>query len=112
MPEPGPPGPPVFGATVDEATRCAHYRSPLDIVAIKFACCLRYYPCFQCHAECETHPASPWPRAEWHRAAVLCGECLTELTILQYRGAAACPACGAGFNPGCADHYPLYFGDR
>ena len=47
----------VHGKTTDDATRCVHYHSQQDIVAIKFKCCGRFYPCFQCHAECETHPA-------------------------------------------------------
>ncbi|WP_430297767.1 CHY zinc finger protein [Sinomonas sp. B1-1] len=45
----------VFGATVDDQTRCVHYRTEVDVVAIKFACCLRYYPCHLCHAEDTDH---------------------------------------------------------
>jgi hypothetical protein len=36
--------PEVFGKTVDEHTRCVHYATELDIIAIRFACCDRYYP--------------------------------------------------------------------
>ena len=41
----------VFGKTVDEHTRCEHYATELDIIAIRFACCDRYYPCHHCHSE-------------------------------------------------------------
>jgi hypothetical protein len=36
----------VHGIGVDSRTGCAHYRSALDIVAIKFECCRTYYSCF------------------------------------------------------------------
>lgn len=99
----------VFGQTTDAATRCVHYRTVLDIVAIKFRCCGRYYPCFQCHAEGETHPARQWPEADWAEKAILCGECHTELSILAYRQTTSCPACGAAFNERCGLHAHLYF---
>ena len=31
----------VHGVDVDPETRCAHWRSPLDIIAIQFKCCGR-----------------------------------------------------------------------
>jgi uncharacterized CHY-type Zn-finger protein len=99
----------IYGMTVDDATRCIHYRSPEDIVAIKFACCRRYYPCFQCHAECEDHPARQWPRSAWFEKAILCGACEFELTISEYRAVSFCPGCGAAFNDGCRLHAHLYF---
>jgi|SRR5680860_690724 len=99
----------VFGSTTDDATRCVHYGTALDIVAIKFRCCGRYYPCFQCHAAGETHAADRWPQEEWSENAILCGECHTELSILTYRQSTACPACGAAFNERCALHAHLYF---
>jgi uncharacterized CHY-type Zn-finger protein len=41
---------------------------------------------------------------------VYCGNCHTTLSISSYLACAnTCPACGAAFNPGCANHYPLYF---
>ena len=99
----------VHGKTTDDATRCVHYHSQQDIVAIKFKCCGRFYPCFQCHAECETHPAQRWPETEWSEKAILCGECRTEMTITDYRQSTHCANCGAEFNEGCRLHAHLYF---
>lgn len=101
--------PRVLGPVVDEATRCVHYRTEVDIIAIRFACCGEYYPCHRCHEETADHPAEQWPVAERDRAAVLCGECGTELTIAAYLEATGCPACGARFNERCRLHTHLYF---
>jgi len=101
--------PHVYGPIVDDQTRCVHYRSALDVVAIKFACCRRYYACFQCHAESESHPAGQWPEAEWAEQAVLCGVCRVEMSIRSYRAAHSCPSCSAEFNDGCRLHAHLYF---
>jgi uncharacterized CHY-type Zn-finger protein len=114
MPHPAPDGTPetaatVFGQTVDDQTRCVHYRSDVDVIAIQFHCCRRFYPCYRCHAEAETHPASQWPEAEWDHPAILCGVCRTTLSIHLYQSVHACPACSAPFNDGCALHAPLYF---
>ncbi|MFD7307264.1 CHY zinc finger protein [Promicromonospora sp. NPDC059942] len=102
-------GPTVHGPTVDEQTRCVHYRTELDVIAIRFACCGRYYPCHLCHDETADHGSRPWPAGSGHERAVLCGVCRTELTIDGYRGAPSCPRCAAAFNPRCAAHYPTYF---
>jgi len=103
-------GIPVRGVEVDSSTRCAHYRSTLDIVAIKFRCCQTYYACFDCHQAEAAHPVQRWPHPEFARKAILCGACGTELTIYQYLDSdAVCPACGALFNPRCELHYNLYF---
>jgi uncharacterized CHY-type Zn-finger protein len=101
--------PRVHGQTVDDETRCVHYRTAVDIVAIKFACCGRFYPCFQCHADGETHPARQWPVGQWAEQAILCGACHGTLSIDDYREATRCPRCGAGFNDGCRAHAHLYF---
>ncbi|GAA1526844.1 putative CHY-type Zn-finger protein [Agromyces terreus] len=101
--------PPVFGETVDDETRCVHYATAVDVIAIRFACCDRYYPCHSCHAESADHPAVVWPRGRWGERAVLCGVCGGELTIEQYRGVESCPNCDAGFNPRCRLHWDLYF---
>ncbi|MDX2357738.1 CHY zinc finger protein [Dietzia sp. PP-33] len=100
---------PVLGATVDDQTRCVHYRGPLDVVAIRFHCCLDFYPCFRCHADATDHALSVWPRDEFDSHALLCGACRTTLSITEYQSTDACPACGTAFNPGCSLHYPLYF---
>jgi len=101
--------PRVLGPAVDDETRCIHYHSALDVVAIRFACCGEYYPCHLCHAEAADHPAEQWPRDARDERAVLCGVCGHELTIADYLVADSCPACGASFNPGCHQHTHLYF---
>jgi uncharacterized CHY-type Zn-finger protein len=81
-----------------------------DIVAIKMKCCGVYYACKDCHAALAGHRIQVWPRSEWDQAAVLCGNCRTELTISQYlESASKCPACGAEFNPRCRNHHHFYF---
>ncbi len=99
----------VFGQTVDDETRCVHYRTPADIVAIKFACCGRFYPCFLCHTAGETHPARQWPASEWSEPAILCGVCRGTVSITDYRQVTRCPHCSAPFNDGCRAHAHLYF---
>lgn len=101
----------VRGIDVDDETRCAHYGTERDVVAIKFACCETYYPCFRCHAEVADHEAETWPIERREVQAVLCGAYGSELAIQEYVGVDACPECGVRFNPGCADHYHLYFED-
>lgn len=99
----------VFGVDVDAQSRCAHYRTALDIVAIMFACCREFYACHRCHEERADHDAVPWPRGERDTRALRCGECGDELSIARYLVVTACPSCAAPFNPGCALHAHLYF---
>jgi uncharacterized CHY-type Zn-finger protein len=100
----------VRGADLDDETRCAHWHSPLDIVAIKMKCCGVYYACKGCHDALADHPIEVWPRAEWDVLAILCGACGTEMRARDYLDSGdVCPACGAGFNPGCHSHRHLYF---
>ncbi|TFD20789.1 CHY zinc finger protein [Cryobacterium sp. TMT2-23] len=99
----------VHGQTVDDQTRCAHYRTERDVVAIKFVCCERFYPCYQCHAAAETHPARQWPADRWAEHAILCGACGDTLSIADYRETDRCPRCDAAFNDGCRTHAHLYF---
>ncbi|HSU97351.1 MAG TPA: CHY zinc finger protein [Gemmatimonadaceae bacterium] len=95
---------------VDEETRCAHYHSPLDIIAIKLRCCGSYYACKECHDALADHSLAPWPAASFDTHAILCGACGAELTINEYLGCGSrCPRCAAGFNPGCARHHHFYF---
>ena len=101
--------PPVMGPTVDEHTRCIHYASPLDIVAIRFHCCGEFYPCFRCHADATDHALSVWPRDEFDTQALLCGVCRATLAISDYLVADSCPACGSAFNPGRSLHHSIYF---
>ena len=99
----------IYGLTVDDQTRCEHYHSPLDVIAIKFKCCDKFYPCYQCHQACEQHPIERWPSDEFDQQAILCGVCRTTLSIRQYMSVTHCPHCGAQFNSGCRKHYALYF---
>src|SRR6266852_1872398 len=100
----------VRGIDVDAQTRCVHYRSAADIVAIKMRCCGVYYACKDCHVALAGHAIAVWPRGEWEQRAVLCGACGAELTIWEYlQGESRCPGCGAGFNPGCRAHWHFYF---
>lgn len=98
------------GVEVDPETRCAHYRGPRDIIAIRFPCCDVFYPCFACHEATTDHEAQRWSPDQFDEAAVLCGACRTVLTIRQYLdGEHTCPSCGAAFNPGCVRHHDRYF---
>ncbi len=100
----------VRGIDLDAQTRCAHYRSEFDIIAIKMKCCGIYYACKECHEALARHPAKVWPRAEWAQYAVLCGACGHEMSIEQYMASGyQCPACTSAFNPGCRKHYHFYF---
>jgi len=100
----------VVGLNVDDQTRCAHYRTHRDVIAIRFACCETYYPCFECHAACVDHEAAQWPRHRFDEPTVLCGVCGTELSIETYLDCDhQCPDCGAAFNPGCRRHADRYF---
>lgn len=99
----------VRGVLVDDRTRCAHYRGPLDVIAIRFACCGEWYPCHDCHEAVADHPATPWPATARHEEAVLCGECGERLRIDAYLQTDSCPRCRAAFNPGCRLHHRLYF---
>jgi uncharacterized CHY-type Zn-finger protein len=102
--------PAVLGLDLDPQTRCAHWRSPLDVIAIKMKCCGAYYACRDCHDALADHPAQVWPREQRDQPAVLCGVCGEELSVRRYMDCGnRCPACGAGFNPGCRLHYHLYF---
>ena len=98
------------GLDLDPQTRCAHYRSSLDVVAIRMRCCGEYYACRECHDALADHPAEVWPRAEFDRPAAMCGVCGGVMTVAVYLACDdRCPACDAPFNPGCRLHRGLYF---
>ncbi len=100
----------VKGIGVDAETRCVHYYSSIDRIAIKFFCCNEYFSCVECHqAEgCGKHQV--WPKECFDQKAVLCGSCGHELTIAEYLSCAStCPSCFSSFNPGCSLHKHLYF---
>ncbi|MFC3039605.1 CHY zinc finger protein [Virgibacillus xinjiangensis] len=99
----------VVGA-VDQETRCSHYHTEIDRIAIKFYCCGQYFPCYQCHEEYGCGKKQVWPRQMFDQKAVLCGGCGEELSINEYLGCQnRCPYCRTSFNPGCSFHYHLYF---
>ena len=100
----------VQGIDLDPNTRCLHYHGPADVIAIKMRCCQTYYACIECHAALAGHPTEAWPRNEWHEKAALCGVCGGELSVGEYLDSGnRCPLCEARFNPGCRNHYHLYF---
>jgi uncharacterized CHY-type Zn-finger protein len=102
--------PEVRGVDLDAQTRCAHYRTALDVIAIKMKCCGIYFACKECHEALAGHLIAVWPQAEWNQPAVLCGACGIEMTINEYMASGnRCPHCCAPFNPGCRKHYEYYF---
>jgi uncharacterized CHY-type Zn-finger protein len=104
--------PHVYGLELDSETRCRHWRSNLDVVAIRLKCCGLYYACKDCHEALAGHPLEAWPQSEWDAKAVLCGACGTEMSIREYLACSdACPSCGAPFNPGCRRHRHFYFAE-
>lgn len=105
---------PLCGMGVDAETRCAHYATDRDVIAIRFPCCDVFYPCHTCHDAVADHPAQQWDaQADLDERTVLCGVCRTVLTWRQYLNAEhACPDCGADFNPGCTTHLHLYIRGR
>ncbi len=100
----------INGVSVDAQTRCAHYKTELDVIAIKFKCCQRWFPCIECHHECADHSVERWAAAEGSERAILCGACGHQQTMAEYLdGNSICPVCNANFNPACSKHYHLYF---
>ena len=99
------------GIQLDDQTRCAHWHSPVDIIAIKFACCNEYYACYDCHQALADHEPKRWPRESFDQEeAILCGACQKTMTITTYMNAnSTCPQCGASFNSRCQLHWHLYF---
>lgn len=104
---------PVFGVDVGAETRCAHYATGRDVIAIRFPCCGEYYPCIECHEAVADHEATVWDADAGDERAVLCGVCGHELRIRAYLAADhRCPDCNAAFNPGCRHHAHFYFADE
>ncbi len=100
----------VDGINIDGETRCAHYHSEFDVIAIKFACCNRYFPCHLCHEALADHSIIRRPEKRFEEFCVLCGRCGRLLTATEYlNSSSSCPNCTGAFNPGCALHRHLYF---
>ena len=102
--------PVVKGLLTDTHTRCEHYNSPLDIIAIKMKCCNTYYACIQCHEAIAGHPAEVWRKNEFYTKAILCGNCNYEMSIDEYlHSDYICPDCKSPLNPKCSNHNHFYF---
>lgn len=102
--------PPVRGIGLDPETRCIHYGTARDVVAIRMKCCGAYFACKDCHDALAGHDLEPWPRVAWDEKAVLCGACGGEMSIREYLECAnVCPSCSAAFNPECRHHHHFYF---
>ena len=99
----------AHGSLYDYETRCVHYHSVKDIVAIKFYCCENYYPCYKCHNEDVSHPIKRWPKETFNTLAILCGVCKTDHTIETYLKTDRCPSCAAQYNEDCRTHHAIYF---
>lgn len=100
----------VKGKPVDDHTRCVHWHSQLDIIALKFKCCESYFPCYECHKETAGHEAKRYNlRENPDLKCILCGNCNAEMTFSQYSSSLKCIDCNSKFNPACASHYHLYF---
>jgi len=94
----------------DQETRCKHYDTENDRIAIKFYCCRQFYACYKCHMEFGCGRALVWPRKYFHIKAILCGSCGHQLTINDYLTSSNyCPLCLHPFNPRCFSHHHLYF---
>ena len=101
---------PLRGIEVDDETRCRHYRTERDVVAIALPCCETFYPCTECHGALVDHEASRWPPSRFDEQAVLCGRCDARLSIAAYLDCEhRCPECDGAFNPGCQHHWDRYF---
>jgi uncharacterized CHY-type Zn-finger protein len=104
--------PDIHGVDLTPLTQCAHWHSPLDVIAIKHACCRKFYACISCHNALESsHEPAVWKREDWNEAVVFCGNCKRVWSVQEYMAGkeSRCEGCGAGWNPGCKNHWDLYF---
>ncbi|KAF2809195.1 uncharacterized protein BDZ99DRAFT_46967 [Mytilinidion resinicola] len=106
----------VHGVSITPLTQCSHWFSALDIIAIKMKCCNEFYACISCHAALAKHNTKVWTKEERDEEAVFCGGCKSVLSIEEYMAGdgkceegSRCPKCNAGWNPGCKNHWSLYF---
>ncbi|HLQ82327.1 MAG TPA: CHY zinc finger protein [Pseudogracilibacillus sp.] len=99
----------INGKVIDDETRCEHYASKKDIIAIKFYCCEEYYPCYKCHEESVAHQIKAWPKEKFNEQAIFCGVCKSEFSIEAYLNQQTCPTCSSVFNENCRFHASIYF---
>lgn len=74
----------IYGFLVDNESRCQHYHTELDIVALKCFECLNYYACYQCHDSLEEHSFRAYPCQLKQDKVLICGVCQHEMTIEEY----------------------------
>ncbi|CDO96523.1 unnamed protein product [Kluyveromyces dobzhanskii CBS 2104] len=103
------PSPQLFGRLVDDQSRCEHWHGPLDVIALRFKCCNKYYACHQCHQELESHTPIRYSITEKSVPLIACGVCRLEMSFADYSRTLQCPKCSSQFNPGCKLHYDMYF---
>ncbi|KAK9474479.1 uncharacterized protein V1510DRAFT_412332 [Dipodascopsis tothii] len=103
----------LSGKLVDNETRCRHWHSNLDVIAIRFKCCDIFFACYECHKEEQDHQVVVWSKEEIDSPrirTILCGVCKYWMHTKEYFDCGStCPYCKAGFNPYCSLHYDLYF---
>ncbi|KAL6940858.1 hypothetical protein ACO0QE_004776 [Hanseniaspora vineae] len=112
----------IKGLLVDDESRCEHWHSDLDVVALKFKCCPAvYYCCYSCHLEVNNidpetgsapngqHQIEKFSRSDDTVKLIMCGACKTEMTFTEYTKNMKCYNCKHDFNPRCKLHYDLYF---
>lgn len=109
----------IEGQLIDDQSRCVHWHSELDVIAIRFKCCDKYYACYSCHNSLEDHTIEKFSLTkDALEPLILCGICKQKMSFDEYQGAFSgwdscndlrCPFCTAKFNPGCKFHYDIYF---
>lgn len=102
----------VWGKVIDNETRCVHWHTDLDVMAIKFKCCKGFYSCYSCHKETTNHPTIKYDLSiqdDRDVQTILCGKCFGAMTFSEYVSDVRCINCDTAFNPGCKLHYNLYF---
>ena len=100
----------IYGLLVDNQSRCQHYHTELDIVALKCFDCLKYYACYQCHDRLGgTHSFRAYPCHLKQDKVLICGVYQHEMVIDEYQEAIVCPNCHSAFNLACSKHYDIYF---
>lgn len=94
-----------------EGYGCVHWKSEKDVVALLCPCHREFYLCLLCHKDKYGVAPERWKRDLWEcEKAILCRVCEYKMTIEDYMACdSSCTKCGAEFNPGCKDHWPLYF---
>ncbi|MEM6803015.1 MAG: hypothetical protein AAF696_16540 [Bacteroidota bacterium] len=101
----------VWGINPDAQSRCKHWHSEVDIVALRMPGDDHFYPCHECYEAIHGEAPPPWPKESFESAqAILCGNCAHLMTVKTYWASNnQCPNCSHAFNPGCAKHYHHYF---